>query len=194
MSHNSGEGISEHCIHSNTDTQTASSPESEKTTPPNPNSSSSFLRVLPDIIPANPMPSRLACPVSVCSLVFKGEMPHGYLWRHLNHPGIHGRTGEEKEAWLHLHKIERDRLLATRLTPAERKREANRARSQKVLRTVEFELRAREMGITERASVEQKVAIWEGMYATEQNDDTIEYFAWVLLDFCTSPQDIPQIP
>ena len=40
-------------------------------------------------------------------------------------------------------------------------------------RTVEFELRARSMGITEESLVAQKVAIWEGMWAAEQNRDDI---------------------
>ncbi|KAG0640972.1 hypothetical protein HOY80DRAFT_1040512 [Tuber brumale] len=118
-------------------------------------------------------PPAIVCPVSVCSLVFGGEAPDGYLWRHLRRPGIHGRTGDEKSAWLHLHKIEHDRHLATRVTPARRKREVNRLKAQKILRTAEFELRARNMGITEKALVDQKVAIWEGMFVAEQNGDSI---------------------
>ncbi|KAG0633643.1 hypothetical protein HOY80DRAFT_1026243 [Tuber brumale] len=166
--------MSERYAPSNTDTATTSCPEGERSHPQNPNPSSSFVKALPDSTPTNPMPPTLACPVSVCSLVFKGDMPDGYLWRHLNHPGIHGRTGHEKDAWLHLHKIERDRLLVSRITPAQRKREANRIKAQTMLRTVEFELRAREMGITERVLVDQKVAIWEGMRAAEQSGDSIE--------------------
>ena len=118
-------------------------------------------------------------------------MPHGYLWRHLKRPGAHGRTGEEKATWENLHKIEHDRLLATRgmtplsanslqstnefniVTPAQRRREANKARSRKMLRTAGFEQRARNMGIMEKALVAQKVAIWEGMWATKQNGDNI---------------------
>ncbi|KAG0633640.1 hypothetical protein HOY80DRAFT_1104095 [Tuber brumale] len=194
MSDNSTEGMRELYAPSNIDTTTTSCAEGEGPHPPNPNPSSSFLKALPDPTTANLMPSTLACPVSGCSLVFRGEMPDGYLWRHLNNPGIYWRTGSEKDAWLHLHKIERDRLLATRITPAQRKREASRIKAQKILRTVAFELRARDMGITEKALVDEKVAIWEGMSAAEQNGDSTEYSAWVLLDFCTDPQDIPQIP
>ena len=38
----------------------------------------------------------------------------------------------------------------------------------------EFELRARSMGITEEALVAEKVAIWEGMWAAEQNGEDIK--------------------
>ena len=47
------------------------------------------------------------------------------------------------------------------------------AKAQKMLRTVEFELRAKNMGVTEKALIAQKVAIWEGMYAAEQSGDSI---------------------
>jgi len=43
-----------------------------------------------------------------------------------------------------------------------------------MLRTAEFELRARNMGITEDALVVQKVAIWEGMWVAKQNGKDIE--------------------
>jgi len=43
-----------------------------------------------------------------------------------------------------------------------------------MLRTAEFELRARNMGITEEALVVQKVAIWEGMWATKQCSKDVE--------------------
>ncbi|KAG0633641.1 hypothetical protein HOY80DRAFT_603555 [Tuber brumale] len=187
--HNSAEGMFERYTPSNTDTSTISCSEGKNTTPPSSNPSPNLLRALPNSTPANPVPPELACPVPVCSLVFKGEMPDGYRWRHLNNPGIRGRTGGEKDAWLHLHKIERDRLLEKRVTPAQRKRQANRIKAQKMSRAVEFELRARDMGITERALVDEKVAIWEGMSAAEQKGDSVEYSAWVLLDICTSPQD-----
>lgn len=53
-------------------------------------------------------------------------------------------------------------------------REANTANAQKILRTANFELRAMNMGITEKELIAQKVAIWEGMYAAEQSGDSIE--------------------
>ena len=40
-------------------------------------------------------------------------------------------------------------------------------------RAAKFELRAQNMGITEARFVAQKVAIWEGMWATKQNGDDI---------------------
>ncbi|PUU72602.1 hypothetical protein B9Z19DRAFT_647528 [Tuber borchii] len=58
-------------------------------------------------------PISAACPVPSCLFVLKGETPHWYFKRHLKYPGLHGRTGDEKEAWLNLHKIEHERLLAT---------------------------------------------------------------------------------
>ncbi|KAG0135491.1 hypothetical protein HOY82DRAFT_536667 [Tuber indicum] len=173
---NSAEGMPKRYTPSNTDTPTASYAAGRRLHPRSLNPSSNFLGVLADSIPTSPTPSTLSCPVSVCSLVFKGGMPHGYLWRHLNRPGVRGRTGDEKDVWLHLHKIQRDRLLATRSitsTPF-RKHEANRVKAEKVSRTVEFELRATEMGITDKVLVDQKVAIWEGMCAAEQNGDIIE--------------------
>ena len=42
-----------------------------------------------------------------------------------------------------------------------------------MLRTAEFELRARNMGVTEEAFIAQKVAIWEGMHAAEKSGDRI---------------------
>lgn len=59
------------------------------------------------------------------------------------------------------------------VTPAQRRREAKKARSRKMLRAAGFEQRARNMGITEKSLVAQKVAIWEGMWATKQNGDNI---------------------
>ncbi|PUU72545.1 hypothetical protein B9Z19DRAFT_1137296 [Tuber borchii] len=100
-------------------------------------------------------------------------MAPGYLWRHLKRPGVCGRIGDEKAAWRNLHRIEHDRLLPTRITRAERRREANKAKTQKKLRASKFELRARNMGITEKSLIAQKVAIWEGTYAAEQSRDSI---------------------
>lgn len=42
-----------------------------------------------------------------------------------------------------------------------------------MLRTAGFEQRARNMGIIEQLLVAQKVAIWEGMWATKQKGDNI---------------------
>jgi len=120
-------------------------------------------------------------------------MPHGYLWRHLGRPGVYGLSSDEKVAWENLHKIEHDRLLATRsitppfrklaplgindfdvVTPTQCRREMSRAKAQKRLRTAGFERRARNMGIMEKALVDEKVAIWEGMWASEQNSEDIQ--------------------
>ncbi|PUU83359.1 hypothetical protein B9Z19DRAFT_1061050 [Tuber borchii] len=137
-----------------------------------------------------PIPTRisssegLACPIPSCPLVLKGETPHRYLRRHLKYPRLHGRTGQEKEAWLNLHEIEHERLLATLgLTPFHNPNpkevrkvsqtdrvniiiklaEDNNAEDKRKSRTAEFELRAKSMGITGEKSVAQRVAIWEGM-------------------------------
>ncbi|KAG0641798.1 hypothetical protein HOY80DRAFT_1038334 [Tuber brumale] len=184
MSPNSHKDTSGH--YANTTTSSASS-ENENTILQNPISSSNLSKTLSDSAPANAGLPVLTCPVSSCTLVFKGEMSHGYLWRHLKHPGIYNRTGDEKDAWLQLHKIEHDRLVATGLTPAQRRRDANRIRGRKVSRAARFESRARNMGITEEGLVTQKIAIWEGMYTAEQSGDSIGYDAWVLLDFSTTP-------
>ena len=74
-------------------------------------------------------------------------------------------------------------------------------------RIAEFELRARSLGITDENLVAQKVAIWEGIRAAEQNGDRIgvsilysfpfggcswmglivaQYHAGILLDAATS--------
>ncbi|PUU72822.1 hypothetical protein B9Z19DRAFT_1136613 [Tuber borchii] len=132
--------------------------------PQAPRASFDFLEVLPSAL-ANTSPPPLTCPASGCPLILKGEMPHRYLKRHLKHPGLYGRTGDEKETWLNLHKIEYERLLAAL--------EDNKAEEEKQSRAAEFELRAKSMGITEAKLVAQKVAIWEGMFAARQNDDDI---------------------
>ncbi|PUU83370.1 hypothetical protein B9Z19DRAFT_1061060 [Tuber borchii] len=147
--------------------------EDGKAIPQNPTSFPTLLKALHNTARPNPGPRTLACPVSGCPLVFKGQMPHGYLWRHLKRPGVRGRTDDEKATWENLHKIQHDRLLATRVTPAERRREANKAKAEKMLRVAEFELRARNLGFTEKALITQKVAIWEGIYAAEQRGDGI---------------------
>jgi len=43
--------------------------------------------------------------------------------------------------------------------------------AERFLRTAGFEQHARNMGITEKGSVAEKVAIWEGMYTAEQSGD-----------------------
>lgn len=79
-----------------------------------PNPSSILLETLPDSAHVNPRSDTLSCPVFGCTLVFKGKMSHGYLWRHLGRPGVRGLTSDEKAVWHNLHRIEHDRLLATR--------------------------------------------------------------------------------
>ena len=49
----------------------------------------------------------------------------------------------------------------------------NNNADERELRTAEFELRARAMGITGEKFVAQKVAIWEGMWVAKQNGDDI---------------------
>ena len=51
--------------------------------------------------------------------------------------------------------------------------EGNRAEEERKWRTAEFELRAKDMGITEEKFVAQKVVIWEGMWAAKRNGDDI---------------------
>src|SRR5437588_12464918 len=112
MSHNSHEGVSRRSIPTAAIATTTSSSPDEKTIPKNPNFSYNLSNVPPDSTPAYAEPPALTCPVPSCSLVFKGKSPHGYLLRHLRHPGIHRRTGDEKDSWLQLHKIEHDQLVA----------------------------------------------------------------------------------
>jgi len=52
--------------------------------------------------------------------------------------------------------------------------ETNEAEEERRLRTAEFELRAKNMGIAEEKLVAQKVAIWEGMWASKHSGDYIE--------------------
>ncbi|PWW73248.1 hypothetical protein C7212DRAFT_346978 [Tuber magnatum] len=172
--------------HVPTSTAASSSPQDERTTPQNPISSFNHSNALPDPTLANTRPLTLTCPVPCCSLAFDKKTPHGYLWRHLRNPGVYRRTGEEKAAWLHLHKIEFDRLAATDITPAQRKREANRMRARKVreqkaLKAARFELRARNMGIREKELAAQKVAIREGMHAAKQRGDSIGFNALTMI-------------
>jgi len=101
---------------------TSSSSKNEDAIPESPTFPSNLSRAQHSTTTPNPIPPTLACPVSGCPLVFEGKMPYGYLWRHLKRPGIYGRTGDEKVAWLDLQKYEYDRLLATRgRTPPFRK-------------------------------------------------------------------------
>jgi len=134
-----------------------------------------------------------ACPVPTCPVVFKEGTPHRYLKRDLNHPGLHGRTGDKREAWVNLHKMEHERFLAALgSTPSHSPNpkevlevnqaayvnvikliEDNRAEEESKSRTAKFELRGKDMGITEEKFVAQKVVIWEGMWAAKQNGDDI---------------------
>ena len=51
--------------------------------------------------------------------------------------------------------------------------EDDETEEEKQSRAAEFELRAKNMDITEAKLVAQKVAIWEGMFAAKQNGDDI---------------------
>lgn len=51
--------------------------------------------------------------------------------------------------------------------------EVTKAEEERNLRTAEFEVRAKNMGITEVEFVAQKVAICEGMWVARQNGDDI---------------------
>ena len=97
------------CISSNS-TGVSNNVNNDHATSQNPTPFSSLLQVLFNPATVGPLPPPLTCPVSNCSLVFTGRTPQRYLSRHLKHPGMHGRTGGEKAAWLSLHKIEHQRL------------------------------------------------------------------------------------
>ncbi|KAG0135471.1 hypothetical protein HOY82DRAFT_600264 [Tuber indicum] len=58
--------------------------------------------------------------------------------------------------------------------PHEELAEASRAEEERRFRAAEFELRARNMGITEERSVAEKVAIWEGIWVAEQTGNEIQ--------------------
>ena len=113
MSHGSHDGMSRGYMPIDTG-NSANSSENEKIIRQIPNPSSILLEALPDSAHVNPRSDTLSCPVLGCSLVFKGKMSHGYLWRHLGRPGVRGLTGDEKAVWQNLHRVEHDRLLATR--------------------------------------------------------------------------------
>ncbi|KAG0125698.1 hypothetical protein HOY82DRAFT_616175 [Tuber indicum] len=168
-------------------TTAAASSGNGSTSPQNPPSPPKLSKALSDPSPANPKPLALACPVPGCPLVFRGDRPHGYLKRHLGRPGVYKRTGENKATWIRLHKTEYDRTVAGGIVPEERGPGASSVGVQKVARLEEFELRARSMGITEKALITQKMTIWEGMYASGESSDSIDHAAWVLLDFFTNP-------
>ncbi|KAG0135479.1 hypothetical protein HOY82DRAFT_600276 [Tuber indicum] len=137
-------------------------------------------RAKPTVEPADTGQSQLACPVSGCSFVSRGEMPHRQFWRHLKQPELYGLNGDEEVAWLNHHETEYKRLLAVL--------EDNRVEEERKSRNAKFESRARKMGITEEGSVAEKVAIWEGMWAAEQAGDDIQYGAGILLDAATGAE------
>ncbi|KAG0642344.1 hypothetical protein HOY80DRAFT_642908 [Tuber brumale] len=175
MSSNFNEGRSE------SSTLTHTSSKNERASSQTPISFLNLANTPPKSDSANPCRSRLACPVSSCSSVFGGEMPHRDFWRHLKHPDLCGLTGDEGAAWLNLHQMEHERLLHAL--------EDHRAEEDRNLRTAEFELRARNMGITGERSVAEKVAIWEGMWAAEQAGNDIQYDAGILLDAATGADE-----
>ncbi|KAG0135476.1 hypothetical protein HOY82DRAFT_600273 [Tuber indicum] len=121
--------------------------------------------------------SRLACPVSSCQAVFRGEMAHRHFWRHLKNPEISSLEGGEEVIWLNLHKVEHERFLSAL--------EEDKVEEERMSRTDEFKSRAKNMGITDESFVAEKVAIWEGMWAAEQTGNDIQYGAGILLDAAT---------
>ena len=116
MSPSSHEGTSRRYLSTDAD-NSASPPENGENTLRTPNPSSILLGASHDSTHAKQGLDTLRCPVPGCSSVFKGKIPHGYLLRHLGRPGLYGLTTDEKASWENLHKIERDRLLATRSMP-----------------------------------------------------------------------------
>lgn len=156
-------------------------------------------QVLFGLTTVDPLPPPLSCPVSNCSSVFAGRTPQRYLSRHLKYPGIWGRTGEEKVAWINLHKIEHHRLIVTRsisslfhrlhlrgtsdganpanilgaAKSAKPKLRAKKLAQQRTLRAAAFMMRANEMGITDTALIAEKLAIWEGIWGDKEKGDSI---------------------
>ncbi|KAG0129184.1 hypothetical protein HOY82DRAFT_611047 [Tuber indicum] len=172
MSFNSHGGTSgRHVVTATTPSSFSPFPSSsnENTIPQNQTSSFSLSEDLPNSTPTDGTLSVVTCPVPSCPLAFKGEMSHGYLWRHLGNPATHGRTGGEKGTWLQLHRTERDQLVAAGITPEHRRREAKRTRARKV----RFKSRAKNMGITEEGLVARKIEIWEGMYTAKESGDSM---------------------
>ena len=56
-------------------------------------------------------------------------------------------------------------------------------KAQRRLRNAEFEQRARNMGITEKELVAQKVAIWEGIWTAKQGSRDIEVSSLIAFHF-----------
>ncbi|KAG0135470.1 hypothetical protein HOY82DRAFT_600263 [Tuber indicum] len=69
--------------------------------------------------------------------------------------------------------------------PHEELVEASRVEEERKSRAAEFELRARNMGITDERVVAEKVEILEGVWAAQQAGNEIQYYAGVLLDAAT---------
>jgi len=64
--------------------------------------------------------------------------------------------------------------------------EDDRAEEERRSRTAEFESRARSMGITNEQLIAQKVAIWEGMWDAQKNNDSIRVSIRYSFLGCTS--------
>ncbi|KAG0129179.1 hypothetical protein HOY82DRAFT_611037 [Tuber indicum] len=173
MSLNSHKGTSRRSLVTTTTTAPSPTSKSHNTIPKIPTSFPNLSKALPDSTLAKTAPLALTCPVATCALIFKGEMSHGYLLRHLKQPGIKSGAGDENDTWLQLHKIEYDQLVAAGITPAQSERDANMMGAPKASRAARFESLARNMGITDESLVAQKIAIWEGMYVAEQSGDSI---------------------
>ncbi|KAG0640970.1 hypothetical protein HOY80DRAFT_999745 [Tuber brumale] len=190
MSDNSNKGMPESCVQADIYDNNEAIPQSLT---PSPGS----LQVPPDLVTADPNPPSLKYPVSSCSLVLTGGISQRYLRTHLKNPKICGRRGEERVAWINLHKTEHDRLIETGVTPTKPKLGAKKQEEEKISRTVAFRLRAGRLGITDAALVAEKLAIWEGMWVdkekarceglADREADELKHDAWVLLDTITDP-------
>ncbi|CUS14194.1 unnamed protein product [Tuber aestivum] len=152
-----------------------------------PTSLSGPLQVPSDRIATDILPRSFSCPVPSCSSVLAGKVPQRSLMRHLRQPGLGRRIGEEKTVWVNLHKIEHDKLIATRAKAAKSKSRKKKLEEQKISRASAFRLCAGRMGITDMTMIAEKLEIWEGIWADGENDDSIGYYAWVLLDLFTNP-------
>ncbi|RPB00373.1 hypothetical protein L873DRAFT_1805152 [Choiromyces venosus 120613-1] len=182
MSHNSHEGISGHYIPNDT----LLSPKNEKAIPDNTALSANLSKALPDHVPIH-VGSSISCPVSGCSKTFEGDKSNEDLLKHLKRPRNFKSSGYSEAVWHAHHKGEHRWHVSTPLTATTPSSEAILGQEQKLLRTTEFELRAKKMGITEQGLIEEKIKIWEGMWDAEDKGDSDDYCAWVLMDLGTNP-------
>ncbi|RPB00357.1 hypothetical protein L873DRAFT_1805114 [Choiromyces venosus 120613-1] len=166
MSHNFREGISGHYIPNDT----LLSPKNENTIPDYTTLSTNLSELLPDHAPIHVSPSSLSCPVSGCSKTFEGDKSHECLLRHLKRPRNFKSSGYDEAVWHAHHKEEhRRRVSIRRINP-----------NSKLLRITEFEVRAKNMGITEQELIEEKIKIWEGMWDAKDKGDSIAVGLWLI--------------